>query len=150
MCKAALTKVSSTDEMQAGMNIPTFVFNPWIPDTVIRTTCIFLDNSSSIKWLQLPIFRKFEMQIYQKYLCRLNYLKQKHHTVPTEGALCERFSACTVTLCKQFTAEFSVLKVCKCLLLIWAKTNTETMLDQPETNLDVKFHVLFKLQGREF
>lgn len=49
VCKAALTKVSSTDEMQAGMNIPTFVFNPWIPDTVIRTTCIFLDNSSSIK-----------------------------------------------------------------------------------------------------
>lgn len=129
--------------MQAAMNIPTFVSNPWIPDTVISTVCIFLDNSSFVKLLQLPVFRKFEMQICQKYLCRLNYLKQKYHTVPTEAALCERFSACTVTLGKQFTAEFSVLKVCKCLLLIWAKTNTETMLD-------LKFHVLFKLQGTEF
>lgn len=141
--QTALTKVSSVDEMQAGMNIPTFVSNLWIPDTVISTAGIFLDNSSSIKLLQLPIFRKSEMQICQKYLCRLNHLKQKHHTASTEAALCERFSACTVTLCKQFTAEFSVLKVCKCLLLIQAKTNTETMSD-------LNFHVLFKLQGREF
>lgn len=51
--QTALTKVGSTDEMQAGMNIPTFVSKPWIPDTVISTACIFLDNCSSIKLLQL-------------------------------------------------------------------------------------------------
>lgn len=79
-CKLA-SKVSNTDEMQAVMNILTFVFNPWILDTVTNTLCIFLGNSSSIKLDQLPIFRKFEMHICQKYLCRLNYLKQIHNKV---------------------------------------------------------------------